>query len=193
MEFIMNQHQLRMFAASQLPRYLATRYTLGKSIRRNNLRQGQKVIAITKDASQPFFFICEILGFGSFYDVDNDVCLSENIIPNTPNNKPFYQGFGLPVLQEGDDMEPVFFHRCKSEPADSDFLEESVRIYEQEMSPIGLSDEGFAAHEYCAPILVAKTLRRIQKKYILLQRHPELDNWMSPIFKPISWFELVST
>ena len=198
----MNQQQLRGHALSHLPKYISTRYTLGKSIRRNNLRQGQKVVAITKDVTQPFVFICEILGFASFYDLDGDVCLSENIIPNTPENQPFYQGTGNPVFQgdeedeeeeedEEDGLEPVFFHRCKGEPADPDFLEESVRIYDEEMSPMGLSDEGFAAHEYCDPILIAKSLRRIQKKYIMLQRHPEKDNWMNPIFQTLSWFELI--
>lgn len=186
----MNQQQLRDYTLSKLPMYISTRYTLGKLIRRNNLRQGQQVIAITKDVGQPFLFVCEILGFASFYDLDGEVCLSENIIPNTPENQPFYQGFGHPVLLEGD-VEPVFFHRCKDEPADQDFLEESVRTYEEAMSPIGLSDEGFSAHEYCAPILIAKSLRRIQKKYIMIQRHPEQDNWMSPIFQTLSWFELV--
>ena len=189
----MNQQQLRAHALSQLPKYLSDRYTIGKSIRRNNLRQGQKAIAITKDTKQPFSFVCEILGFASFYDLDGDVCLSENIIPNTPENQPFYQGTGHPVFQEDeeDGPEPVFFHRCKGEPAEIDFLEESVRTYDEEMSPMGLSDEGFAAHEYCAPILIAKSLRRIQKKYILLQRHPEQDSWMNPIFQTLSWFELI--
>ena len=190
----MNQQQLREHTLSKLPKYLAERYTLGKMIRRNNLRHGHKVVAITKDATQTFFFICEVLGFASFYDVDGDVCLSEGIVPNTPENQPFYQGIGHPILQGAEEggPEPVFFHRCKGEPAEPDFLAESVRIYEEEMSPIGLSDEGFAAHEYCAPILVAKSLRRIQKKYILFQRHPELDQWMTPGFKTLSWFGLVS-
>ena len=67
-----------------------------------------------------------------------------------------------------------------------DFLEESVRIYDEEMSPMGLSDEGFAAHEYCAPILIAKSLRRIQKKYILLQRHPEQDRLDESDFQTLS-------
>ena len=165
----MNHQQFRDYTLSKLPKYLSTRYTLGKSIRRNNLRQGQQVIAITKDAKQPFFFVCEILGFASFYDLDGDVCLSETIIPNTPENQPFYQGAGIPVFPQDEEEgpEPVFFHRCEREPADPDFLEESVRTYEEEMSPMGLSDEGFAAHEYCAPILIAKSLRRIQKKYII--------------------------
>ena len=69
----MNQQQLRAHALSQLPKYLSDRYTIGKSIRRNNLRQGQKAIAITKDIKQPFSFVCEILGFASFYDLDGDV------------------------------------------------------------------------------------------------------------------------
>ena len=128
----MNQQQLRDHTLSQLPKYLSDRYTIGKFIRRNNLRQGQRAIAITKDAKQPFFFVCEILGFASFYDLDGDVCLSENIIPNTPENQSFYQGTGHPVFQgdEDDGPEPVFFHRCKGEPAETDFLEESVRIYD---------------------------------------------------------------
>ena len=190
----MNQQQLMQHTMSIFPKYLAKRYTLGRMIRRNNLRQGQKVVAVIKDVKQSFLLVCEILGFASFYDLDGEVCLSENIILNTPENQPFYQGIGHPILRgdEEDGPEPVFFHRCKGEPADPDFLGGSVRLYEEEMSPIGLSDEGFAAHEYCAPILVAKSLRRIQKKYILLQRHPELDQWVTPGFKTLSWFELVS-
>lgn len=189
----MNHQQLRQYTMSMLPKYLVDGYTLGKGIRRNNLRQGQKVVAVTKDAKQPFLCVCEILGFASFYDLDGTVSLSEGLIPNSPENKAFYQGVGLPVFKGNDeDPEPVFFHRCKSEPLELDFLTESVRRYEDEMSPIALSDEGFDAHEYCAPILVAKSLRRIQKKYILLQRHSELDQWMTSEFTTISWFELVS-
>ena len=95
----MNQQQLMQHTMSKFPKYLAKRYTLGKMIRRNNLRQGQKVVAVIKDAKQSFFFICEILGFASFYDLDGDVCLSENIILNTPENQPFYQGIGHPILK----------------------------------------------------------------------------------------------
>ena len=126
----------------KLPKYLAERYTLGKMIRRNNLRRGHKVVAITKDATQTFFFICEVLGFASFYDVDGDVCLSGGLfqIPN----QPFY-GDKSSHFQEDEENNPesVFFHRCRE--AKDRFLAESVRIYEEEMSPIGLSDEGFAA------------------------------------------------
>ena len=183
----MNQQQLRDHALSQLPKYLVNRYTLGKTIRRNNLRQNQLVLCITRDAKRLFLLACEILGFASFYDVDGDVFLSEN--------KFFYPAQGNPVFQEddADHPAPVFFFRCEKTPAEMGNLEESVRMYEEEMSPVGLSDDGFAAHEYCAPILIAKSLRRIRKKYILLQRHPELDNWMSPTFQPLSWFELVPT
>lgn len=191
----MNQQQLRTLAIEQLPKYITDRYTLGNTIRRNNLRQGQRVVAITKNATAPFVFVAEILGFASFYDIDRDVCLSEGLIPNTPENQPFYQYTDNPVFQDEeadwDDPGPVFFHRSKSIPADVDDLEESVRMYDDEMSPIGLSDEGFNAFVYCAPILVAKSLRRIQKKYILFQRHSEESNWMSPNFKTITWFELV--
>lgn len=191
----MNQQQLRALAIEQLPKYITDRYTLGKTIRRNNLRQGQRVVAITKNKTSPFVFVAEILGFASFYDIDRDVCLSEQLIPNTPENEPFYQYTANPVFQDEeadwDEPEPVFFCRSKSVAADVDDLEESVRMYDDEMSPVGLSDEGFGAFVYCAPILVAKSLRRIQKKYILFQRHSEQSNWKSPNFETITWFELI--
>lgn len=191
----MNQQQIRSLAIAQLPKYISERYTLGKTIRRNNLRQGQRVVAITKNAASPFVFVAEILGFGSFYDINRDVCLTEQLIPNTPDNQAFYEYTGNPVFQDEDadwdEPEPVFFRRCQSEPADATELEESVRLYDEEMSPVGLSDEGFDAFVYCSPILVARSLRRLKKRYILLQRHSEADNWMSPHFKPLSWFELL--
>ena len=69
----MNQQQLRDHTLSKLPRYILNQYRLGKPIRRNNLRQGQKVVAVTKEAKQPILFVCEILGFASFYDLDGKV------------------------------------------------------------------------------------------------------------------------
>jgi len=189
----MKQEQLRILAQEQLPKYLRKSYTLGKSLRRNNLKQGQKVVAIA-NSPESFFFVAEILGFVSFQDLNREVCLAEKLIPNTPENSDFYNDIDNPVFSDREDdeaIDPVFFHRSKGEPASDFYFEESVRSYDAEMSPTGLSDEGFSSFVYCEPIMIAQSLRKLQKKYIMLQRHIEFRNWMSPSFTPISWFELI--
>lgn len=191
----MNQQQLGTFAFERLPTYLSNRFVLGKSIRRNNLRQGQKLIAISKNTADPFYFVAEILGFGSRYDLDDTHC----IIPTTPPNiddDPLVKGNIERHLEDFDPEydevpDPVLFTRSAQELADTECLEESVRIYDAEMSPIGLSDEGFDAFESSQPILIAKSLRRVQKAHIALQRHGEFQNWVSPRFSPLSFFELL--
>ena len=189
----MTQQQLREFAAQRLPTYLSNRFTPTKTIRRNNLRQGQRVIAITKDAANPFFFVGEILGFASFHDIDRTVCRAEKLIPTTLQNQPFYEKMENPVFQMNDDddvPDPVFFCRSIACPVDVDYLEESVREYDADFSTTGLSDGGFDAFVHCEPIMIVRSLRRIQRKYILLQRHSEFDHWMNRQFSTISFFEL---
>ncbi len=191
----MNQQQFRTVASERLPTYLSNRFTLGKTIRRNNLRQGQKLIAMSKNPADPFYFVGEVMGFGSLYDlgesgssispkavnIDADPLLKRNIERYLEDFDPEYD----------DVPDPVLLVRSAEELADVDCLEESVRIYDAEMSPIGLSDEGFAAFESSEPILIVKSLRRVQKKYIALQRHGCFQNWVSPRFSPLSFFELL--
>lgn len=191
----MNQQQLRTHVIEQLPKYITDRYTLGKTIRRNNLRQGQKLIAMSKNPADPFYFVGEVMGFGSLYDlgesrssispkavnIEADPLLKRNIERYLEDFDPEYD----------DVPDPVLLVRSAEELADVDCLEESVRIYDAEMSPIGLSDEGFAAFESSEPILIVQSLRRAQKKHIALQRHGCFQNWVSPRFSPLSFFELL--
>ena len=190
----MNQTELKFIAQQQLPKYLSRRFRVGSAIRKNHLREGQRVIALTRE-KEPFWFTCTILGFADFFDLDRDVCRRENIIPDTFMNEEFYKRIGNPIMEEWDTenkvyRESIFFCRTRDEVACPQGIEPSVHDFTEAYSG-RLSDEGFANRVLCEPIMVGYSLRSIAQRHILFMRNEQGD-WLAPNRTKLTWFLLES-
>ena len=190
----MNHKKMKILANNLIPKYLMRRFVVGSSIRKDHLRRGQTVIALTQE-SQPFWFTCTILGFGDFFALDRDVCRLENIIPDTFMNEEFYQKIGNPNMEEWDNVnkeyrESIFFHQTYNKVACSQSLEPSIYDFTEAYSG-RLSDEGFANRVMCEPIMVGISLRKIHRPNILFMRN-ERGDWLAPNRKKVTWFLLES-